>query len=199
MTVSDIRELDRRAVLASVEVVSRVTPEDLGRATPCSEWTLADLLAHMTVQHYGFAAAAAGGGADLALWRASPLGEDPVSDYADAADHVIAAFAEDGVAQRAFLLPEISTETRLPGSRAIGFHFVDYIVHSWDVARSLGIALRLPEDLLRAALPIARAVPDGAQRQEPGAAFKPGLPVLDQLDLLDQMVALLGRSPFWPN
>jgi uncharacterized protein (TIGR03086 family) len=122
-----------------------------------------------------------------------------VSDYADAADHVIAAFAEDGVAQRAFLLPEIRPDTRVPGSRAIGFHFIDYIVHSWDVARSLGIALRLPEDLLRAALPIAQAVPDGAPRQRPGASFKPGLPVLEQLDLLDQIVALLGRSPSWPT
>ncbi len=52
-----IRELDARAVRASVDVVSRVRAGDLARATPCSEWTLAELLAHMTVQHYGFAAA----------------------------------------------------------------------------------------------------------------------------------------------
>ena len=37
--------------------------------TPCEGWTLADLLAHMTVQHRGFAAAARGLGADPDVWR----------------------------------------------------------------------------------------------------------------------------------
>ena len=56
----DVRELDRRAVRASVDMVAKVTIEDLGRPTPCAGWTLADLLAHMTAQHRGFAAAAEG-------------------------------------------------------------------------------------------------------------------------------------------
>jgi hypothetical protein len=51
---------------------------------------------------------------------------------------------------------------------------------------------------VRAALPIARAVPDGAERRQAGAAFRPGLPVSGSLDPLDQIVALLGRSPSWP-
>jgi len=56
----DIRELNRRAVQASVEVVSQVDPGDLGRPTPCSQWSLGELLAHMTIQHRGFAAPAPG-------------------------------------------------------------------------------------------------------------------------------------------
>jgi Mycothiol maleylpyruvate isomerase N-terminal domain len=44
----DIRELNRRAVQACVEVVCRVTAEDLGRPTSCSQWSLGELLAHMT-------------------------------------------------------------------------------------------------------------------------------------------------------
>ncbi|MFD1498127.1 maleylpyruvate isomerase N-terminal domain-containing protein, partial [Streptosporangium lutulentum] len=78
----DVRELDRRAVLASVDLVATVAIEDLGRSTPCDGWTLADLLAHMTVQHHGFAAAAEGAGADLSVWRVEPLGDDAVSAYA---------------------------------------------------------------------------------------------------------------------
>jgi uncharacterized protein (TIGR03086 family) len=195
ITTPDIRELNSRAVRASVEVVSRVTSDDLGRATPCSEWTVADLLAHMTVQHYGFAAASAGAGADPAVWQAPARRDDPVSAYATAADHVIVAFAQDGVLQRGFSLPEISTEMTFPGSRAIGFHFIDYVVHGWDVARSLHLPFQLPADLLQAALPLARSVPAGAQRQAPGAAFRPSLPTAEQPDPLDQIVALLGRSP----
>jgi uncharacterized protein (TIGR03086 family) len=197
---TDIRELDAQAVRASVAVVSRATAADLGRPTPCAEWTVADLLAHMTVQHYGFAAAAAGNGADPTVWQ-SNRDADPVDayTYATAAEHVIAAFADDGVLRADFALPEISNSMTFPGSQAIRFHFIDYIVHTWDVARALSVPCDLPDDLVRAALPIARAVPDGAERRQPGAAFRPGLPASGYVDPLDQIVALLGRSPSWPN
>jgi uncharacterized protein (TIGR03083 family) len=52
----DIVGLDARAVRASVQVVSQASAADLARPTPCADWTLADLLAHMTAQHNGFAA-----------------------------------------------------------------------------------------------------------------------------------------------
>ena len=65
-TSIDVRPHHRTAVTASVDVVNAVTLDDLDRPTPCAGWNLADLLAHMTVQHYGFAAAARGNGADLA-------------------------------------------------------------------------------------------------------------------------------------
>ena len=79
----DIRKLDARAVRASVDLVAGVTRDDLDRPTPCAGWTLADLLAHMSAQHRGFAAAATGGGADLAVWQPRPA-DDPVAEYAAA-------------------------------------------------------------------------------------------------------------------
>src|SRR5256885_5714038 len=158
---SGIRKLDARAVRASVRVVSGVTAADLARPTPCTEWTLADLIAHMTDQQYEFAAAAAGNGSDPAVWQPKPPGEDPVSAYATAAEHVIAAFAADDVLRADLALREISTSVTFPGSQAIRFHFIDYVVHTWDVARALGVPCDIPDDLVRAALPVARAVPDG--------------------------------------
>jgi uncharacterized protein (TIGR03086 family) len=197
MTVADIGELDRRAVQGSVAVVSRVTTSDLGRATPCAGWTLDELLAHMTVQHDGFAAAAAGRGADLAVWTARPTGADPVADYAAAADRVIAAFAEPGVLERRFALPEIAPAFRFPATQAISFHFVDYVVHGWDVARSVGVGYEIEDDLAEAALAVARAVPDGPERLKPGAAFRPGLDGQPDAAALDEILSLLGRSPDW--
>src|SRR5262245_63876582 len=91
----DVRELDALAVRATVDLVTRVTRDDLDRPTPCTGWTLADLLAHMAAQHRGFAAAAAGGGADLAVWQPRP-GDDPVPSYVAAAEQVVAAFAQEG-------------------------------------------------------------------------------------------------------
>ena len=190
-----IIELHRRAVLASVDVVSRIGDGDLGRDTPCAGWNLGDLLAHMIVQHDGFAAAAKGLGADPAVWQPRPLGADPTGEYAAAAHRVLDAFAAPGVLAREFALPEISTAVTFPAERAIGFHLVDYVAHGWDVARSLGLPYQLDPDVLDIALRVAAAVPDGENRLAPGAAFAPALPVPEDAPALDRIVALLGRSP----
>jgi uncharacterized protein (TIGR03086 family) len=198
MHTADVVELNRRAVRASVDVVALVTAADLRRPTPCADWTLAELLAHMTAQHHGFAAAAGGRGTDPQVWRTRPLGTEPAATYAAAAGEVLAAFAAAGVLDARFALPEISAEVTFSGRRAIGFHLVDYVVHAWDVARALDLRLDLPDDVVRGALPIAEAVPDGPGRLLPGAAFAPGLPVPAGADAMDRLLALLGRSPTWP-
>lgn len=194
----DVRELDRRAVQASVALVSRVTAADLGQATPCADWNLGELIAHMTAQHRGFAAAAAGRGADPGVWRVPAPEGDPVPGYAAAADAVISAFAEDGVPERPFSLPEIAAGMTFPGRRAIAFHLVDYVVHGWDVARSLGsVEPELDDEVLGVALRVAQAVPGGQARLEPGAAFAPAVEEPAGASQLDRIVALLGRSPDW--
>ena len=152
----------------------------------------------MTAQHYGWTAAAAGHGADLSCWQPGPPAADPVREYAAAAGRVLGAFGDDGVLDREFALAEISPVLRFPAALAISFHFIDYIVHSWDVARSLDIPLEFAPDLLEAALPVALAVPDGERRLVPGAAFRPGLTVPENSNHLDRIVAVLGRSPGWP-
>jgi uncharacterized protein (TIGR03086 family) len=195
----DIVARDAEAVQATVRLVSLVTPADLAKPTPCDGWSVRDLLAHMTVQHDGFAAAAAGDGADLARWQPREAGPDPVGEYAAAAGRVLAGFAADGALGREFALPEISPVLRFPAAQAISFHFVDYVVHGWDVARSLGRDVELAPATLDAALAVARAVPDGEPRRRGLMPFAPGVPVAATAAVLDQIVALLGRRPGWPG
>ena len=85
LSAADIVRLDAQAVRASVGVVALAGPAELGWPTPCGDWTLAGLLAHMTAQHNGFAAAAAGHGADLVRWQTGAPAADPVPEYAAAA------------------------------------------------------------------------------------------------------------------
>jgi uncharacterized protein (TIGR03086 family) len=190
-----IVEFNAQAVRESLRLVAQATTVDLARPTPCADWTLHGLLRHMVAQHYGFAAASTGDG-DLARWRLRPLGVDPVAEYRAAADCVLAAFAADGVLDRPFPLPEFGPGVSFPGQRAIGFHFIDYVVHSWDVARTLGLPVRFEPDPLQAALTLAQAVPAGAARLAPGAAFAPEVAWSGEAPL-DQIVAVLGRSPDW--
>jgi uncharacterized protein (TIGR03086 family) len=187
--------LDAEAVRTSMDLVRRVTAEDLTRPTPCADWTLHGLLRHMIAQHYGFAAASGGDG-DLARWRTRALGEDPAAAYCAAAECVLAAFAADGVLDRNFPLPEFKRGLMYPAREAISFHFVDYVVHSWDLARTLDLPVRFDPALLDAAISVAGSVPGGDARLEPGAAFAPKV-TWSGGSRLDQIVAILGRSPDW--
>ncbi len=196
--VLDIRVLDRRAVTASVTAAKRAGRADLDRPTPCAGWTLRDLLEHMTAQHRGFRAACLGRGAELEAWQLRPLGDDPVAAYESAAAAVLATFAADDVLERTFRLPEISTTIQFPATRAIGFHFIDYVVHGWDVARTLGQEYVLDDELTLATLAIAEAVPNGPERTGPSPAFRPPPgAAAPSAAPLDRILLHLGRTPGW--
>ena len=171
----NVRPFHRTAVLNSIALVDSVRVADLGAPTPCAGWNLADLLAHMTAQHRGFSMAAKGFGDDADVWRVDAvmgaITADPAGTYADAAHEVLAVFADDSALQASFALPEFGPNAKFPGAIAIGFHFIDYVVHGWDVAESLGLAYSLPDDVVDAALPLALAVPDGDFRETPDAPF----------------------------
>ncbi|ORW51746.1 hypothetical protein AWB90_04340 [Mycobacterium paraense] len=200
-TIPDVRSFHRTAVQASVDVVAAVTRDDLHRPTPCAGWNLLDLLSHMTAQHHGFAAAARGDGDGPAIWAADRVADavaaDPAGSYAAAAAEVLDAFAADGVLDATFSLPDFGPGATFPGAVAIGFHFVDYVVHGWDVARSIGAEFALPHDVLAAVLPLAFVVPDGDYRTTDGAPFGPAVTAPAGATDLDRILSHLGRTPDW--
>jgi uncharacterized protein (TIGR03086 family) len=191
-----MRSLDRTAVLAAAEVACRIRPADLGRATPCDGWTVAGLLTHLSIQHRGFAAAARGDGADLAHWAPRPPAPDPVADFLAATADVLTAFAADEAGATPFRLPEISPTAEFPAALAVSFHFIDYVVHSWDLARSIGTYPTLDQPTLEAAGRVAQLVPDDA-RDRPGSPFAAAVAAPADAPLLDRIVAHLGRHPDW--
>jgi uncharacterized protein (TIGR03086 family) len=199
MTDTDIRDLNARAVRDSMDIVRQVQVSDLGRATPCAGWTLADLLGHMIVQHRGFAAAARGDGAEMKHWEFAPAGDDAVAQYLAASEDVLAAFAALGDELDAvFDLPEFKVNPpRFPARVGIGFHFIDYVVHAWDVAASLGIGYELRPESADEALRITLAVPNGDNRKADGSAFVPALDVPEDASKLDHILLYLGRTPGW--
>ncbi|GAA4103972.1 TIGR03086 family metal-binding protein [Nonomuraea soli] len=195
--MTDIVAFNRRSVQATVAVVEQITTADLDLPTPCSEWTVRDLLEHHIVQNHGFAFAATGERSELSLWQPKPLGGDHVAEYAASAEAVNQAFAVPGVTEVGFWLPEFSSRVSFKGQQAIGFHFIDCVVHAWDLARAVGADPRIDEDLAEACLPIARAVPDAPETRGPGKAFHAGLAADDDAPALDRVLAMLGRSPSW--
>lgn len=195
----DIQELDRRAVEVGRAIVATIGTDQLSLPTPCTEWDLGALLAHMTVQHHGFARAVAGEHTELADWHPQPLGDDPVARYDEAADHVLASFRAPGATDGRAYLPEIRGGITLPVGTAMGFHFVDYVAHGWDVAATLGVPIEFDDEVLAAALVVARQVPDDEASRQPGMSFAPRVEASEGAGSLDLVLTALGRSPNWPH
>ncbi|MEU6143821.1 TIGR03086 family metal-binding protein [Streptomyces sp. NPDC047081] len=198
VTEADIVELDRVAVREAVRVVDLARGGDWERDTPCAGWSLRRLVAHMAAQHHGFAAAARGAGQDMAHWREPADMSEPARVHRAAAAAVLGAFGEPGVGEREFALPELGES--FPGRIAIGFHFVDYVVHAWDVAAALGVEVELPEEALDAALAVARLVPTEPALRGPEFPFAPVVEGPAGAGPLEETLRLLGRAPEqWPT
>jgi uncharacterized protein (TIGR03086 family) len=197
-SVQELRELHSRVMDVSTTIVAQVSLDQLRLRTPCSEWDLGQLLGHMIGQNHGFAAAADGEASDVSVWADRPVEADVAKEYAASAERVLSAFAAGDLDERNFWLPEVRGGVTLPAATSVGFHFVDYVVHSWDVARAIDVPVVFDDEVLAAVLPIAAAVPDGANRTAPNASFQPGLPAAGTATF-DKILTLLGRSPSWPD
>ncbi|WP_395294996.1 TIGR03086 family metal-binding protein [Kitasatospora hibisci] len=203
LELRELLELHARSLESAARLVDTVQPEQLVLATPCAGWTLRELLAHAVGQHRGFAAAARGAGPDLALFAAVPVGNDPAGPFRRSAAELAAAFAEaaaDG--GRRLRLPEIRADGTFPLRLAVGFHLLDTLVHSWDVAAALGVgagvaaAVDGEPRLAAALLAVAERVPAGPADRVPGSAFRERLEP-GAAGPFHRALALLGRDPAW--
>jgi uncharacterized protein (TIGR03086 family) len=193
----DLRELDRRASEATCHIVASVSDDQLRRPTPCAEWELAALLRHMTANNHGFADAAEGKPADPDVWAGPLPGQDWQTAYQDSARRVAKVFSDDAVLDRTV---EVLGYGMMPGSRAIGMHFIDYLVHGWDVARAAGQDVTLDEESCRTVLTMGQRWPDvPANWGGPGAPWGYRVEVTDDAPAADRMLGFLGRSPNWPE
>jgi uncharacterized protein (TIGR03086 family) len=195
----DIRELDRRAMDVTAGIVALVAAEQLNNPTPCAGWLVRDLLAHIIGQYHGFALAASGQPTTVEDFLPRPVTTDWVSSYTSAAVLVTESFAEPGVLDRRFHLPEIRDGGSFPAGAAIGFHLVDEVAHAWDLANSIGVPVEFEERVLAAALSISLQVPNDSASRGAGFAFAPAETAEPGLATLDRIVALLGRRPDWTS
>ena len=190
--MSDIVELDRLAMAWTAELIAKAKPEDWPAPTPCGPWTLMELIEHLVAQNKGFAAAASGGAQDKADWVPRRLEEDPHAAFVASATEVTAAF---GSIDEQVYLAEFGRA--FPAKIAMGFHFVDYLAHGWDVARSLGLPDEPDPALTEAGMAIAERVPNEPPSRGPGAAFAYRVEVADTASPHQRLIGLLGRSPEW--
>ena len=173
-------------------VIGQIAPDQLDNQSPCDEWTVRDLLNHITGGATMFATCVRDGSISDeqmgALMVGDNLGDDYRGAFRDASEAAIAAFGEPGAVDRMVTLP-FGT---MPAGVALNIAVFDVSIHTWDLARATGQGMELDADTLETAYALAQVmIPDmrtnGVVGEE--VAISPDAP------LEDRLAALAGRTP----
>ncbi len=162
--------------------VRAVTPDKWDAQSPCERWRARDVVAHVVEGHRGVIAAVRGG-------DSTPLGADDNPKEAwEEASRAIDEITADPEA----LAKEIDGPTgRMPAGEIIGrFVTMDLLVHTWDLARTVGADERLDEDIVRDAYEALK--PMDAMIRQPNV-FGPKQEPPPGADLQTEFLYFLGR------
>ncbi|GGR08268.1 TIGR03086 family metal-binding protein [Streptomyces netropsis] len=158
--------------------------------TPCTEWSVRDLVNHLTAEHLW--APWLLRGATLAevgdRFDGDVLGDHPRRAWDRAATASREAFHEPGA-----LDGEVHTSGGIGAASDYAWQMVgDLTVHAWDLARGIGGDDRLDEELARAVYEI---VGPQVKSWQGAGIFDPPVTVPEDSPVQDRLVALLGRRP----
>lgn len=164
-------------------VVAGVSTEQLGDKTPCTEWTVRELLEHMIGVVAGLGSAA-GGQARVPF----VLGVDPAAQFDEAATAALAAWRSPGVLDRVV----DGGAGPMPGRVLAGINLLDTATHTWDLAIATGQPAELPESVAVAALEASRSIVSPEIR---AGRFGAEQSVTADASPTARLLAFLGRTP----
>jgi uncharacterized protein (TIGR03086 family) len=184
----DLLDQLARSVAAVGEVISKIQPEQWTAPTPCTSWTVRQVIVHLIGMNRVFTAMLAD--------QPPPRPERDVPDdeldqaYRESAAALQAAFSQPGVLDRTYRSP-LGAAT---GTQRLQIRLYDLLAHGWDIAHATGQPAHLPQDAAEQALAFAQAqLTDDAR---PGR-FAPEQMIPPQAPAPDRLAAFLGRPPNW--
>jgi uncharacterized protein (TIGR03086 family) len=193
----DIIELHERALDQAGATVDGVRDDQMSAPTPCTEWDVRALLAHLVGGNRRFIGIAEGvpprrdqgaGGAPPDNIVDGLLGTDPAQAYRESAEALKEAWRVPGRLEQLYELPF----GRLPGSAALGMHLVETVAHGWDLARATGQEPGFAPEIVATASRLARA--SLGEDRPPGTPFAPPTAAPEGASEVDRLAAFLGRD-----
>lgn len=180
-----IERIERATECASGKVKA-VTPPDLAKPTPCSEFDVRALLNHMIGGLAMLTTAAEGEKAPIP--EGDQFGSDPAGAYDQRRSALITAVRGDGVLDRDWDMPF----GPMSGSMMASIAFMEHLTHAWDIAKATGQDTTLSADLVMECMEVV--TPMDAMMRMPGVCG-PAVSVPDNAAPQDKLVAFLGRNP----
>jgi uncharacterized protein (TIGR03086 family) len=171
-----------RAAAAAAEAIGRVRVDQRSASTPCTEWDVDALVAHM------------GGGpayllAALGMDPASPSATDEAS-YRAAVSTCVASLREPGAIERRCTSPagfEWSVADAAAGTA------MDQLVHTWDLAVATGQDRSLDAEVVEAV--VAMFLPQMPEVGRAAGFVGPEVVVATDASAQDRLLAAMGRQP----
>ncbi|GCD90316.1 TIGR03086 family metal-binding protein [Nocardioides sp. LS1] len=176
-------ELLGRSLVYTRGALEGVGPDLLDRPTPCSAWTLDQLLRHMEDALDAFTEAA--GGAVSVRRPASPVPR--VSTLQDKACALLGAWSH---AARATGSDVVVGDVGVASEVLVSTAALEITVHGWDVAQATGRRTPIPADLAADLLPVAHRVVDPTDR---GLRFDRARAAADDAGADVHLLEFLGR------
>lgn len=169
--------------------VRAVPPDRWKDPTPCSEWSVRDVVNHMTGEHLWVPHLLAGQTLEDVGHRydGDNVGTDPVAAWESAVTASLAAWQALPSDEE----PVHLSFGRVPASLYASQMLVDLTVHCWDVARGAGLDETLVPEAVSAVL--AFLEPQGAALAESG--YFAAAVDTTSVDAQDRVLALSGRDP----
>lgn len=130
-------DLFRLAAAGFERSLRTVRPEQWAAPTPCSEWNVRQLVNHMTRGNLNYVDLLAGASAAdfLRMRDTDALGADPIDAYVASARTSADAFARPGAFEKRLDYPL----GKIDGRQGIAIRTTDSAIHTWDLARALGV------------------------------------------------------------
>jgi uncharacterized protein (TIGR03086 family) len=183
----------RQVIAETTRVVDGIEPSQLDNPSPCENWTVRDVLNHVTGGAEMFAICVDEGSISDekfgALVSGDNLGTDYKAAFKTASGHALAAFDAPGVLDQMVSLPF----GEMPAGVALNIAIFDVTVHAWDLAKGSGQSTALDPGIVASALEAGRQMIGPEMRD--GSMFKPAIDVAADAPLPDQLAAFAGRQP----
>ena len=187
--MKDVLKTYRDSMRVFTDLVHQIRDDQWSNSTPCTEWTVRDLVNHMVYEHRwapellaGRTIAQVGAG----RYDGDQLGEDPKGAWDQASAESLARFSDPGVLGRIVHLSYGDCTAASYGAEMT----VDLAVHAWDLARGIGADDRLPDDIVAEVYAWARPRSAGITGTP---WFGPAVRTGPDADDQTAMLGLLGR------
>lgn len=173
--MSDVVRRWRQTAQLFSRHLESIGPEQWAIASPCSDWDVRQLVEHAVGTQAYFA---------------SMLGVKPAANEWDNVRTAMeAVFADPNSLEVTVDVPGLGP---MPATQIVEICINDLLLHTWDVARSIGTDETLPEPLASACLAWLKGLPEAVLRT---GRYAEALPIDEAANVQAQMLAFAGRQP----
>jgi uncharacterized protein (TIGR03086 family) len=185
----DVSMFDR-ALKTTAAVVAGTKREQFDEPTPCTDWSVRDVLNHIVGGLRTYISGAAGTAVEMSDGT-DYTAKDHAAEFDRAAAEILEILSAPDIDEKKFTLPWGES----PTSMVLPLAIADAAVHGWDLARGTDQEYAIDDDIAEAVHAWTSQMMEPNGNFPRGDSFGPIVEVPDNAPAVDRMVAYLGRRP----